>query len=146
MLVTILRANQLRETIDMNQVNLLHPNEWAQMIEVLPKSGKLVLNLKVLLRQKWVAYQRRREVVQGILEDVFRPPPGITGEPGIVIEHPELGVFYHNFHGELIFQRASEFHRLSDEDLFWFTGILIPSSLGLKFHDLIIIELNKRAE
>ena len=146
MLVTILRANQLRETIDMNQVNLLHLDKWAQIIEVLPKSGKHVLNLKALLQQKWLAYQRKREALQGRLEDVFRPPPGIAGEPGTVIEHPQLGVFYHNYHGDLMFQRASEFHRLSDEDLFGFTGILKPCSLGLKFHDPIIIELKKRAE
>ena len=63
-----------------------------------------------------------------------------------MIKHPELGVFYHNFHGELMFQRASEFHRLSDEDLFGFTAILKPCSLSFKFHDLIILELKKRAE
>ena len=117
---------------------MLHPDEWFQMLEALPKSGKHVNNLKVLLQQKWVAYQRKREAAQGRLGDVFRPPPGITGDPGTVIEHPELGVFYHNFHGELTFQRASEFHRLSDEDLFRFIGILIPCSLGFKFKDLII--------
>ena len=89
---------------------------------------------------------KEKRSCQGRLEDVFRLTPGITGEPGTVIEHPELGVFYHNFHGELMFQRASEFHRLSDEDLFGFIGIFIPCSLGFKFKDLIIIELKKRAE
>ena len=110
--------------MDMNRVNMLHPDEWAQMIEVLPKSGKHVLALKSLLRQKWLAFQMKKEATQGKLGDVFKPPPGIIGEPGTVIEHPELGVFYHNYHGDLMFQRASEFHRLSDEDLFGFSSII----------------------
>ena len=145
-IITIIRANQVRETTDLNNVNLFHPDEWAQMIEVLPKSGKHLLALKNHLRQKWLAYQMKKETAQGRLGDVFKPPPGVVGEPGTVIEHPELGVFYQNYHGDLMFQRALELQRLNNEDLFGFTKLLKPSPPAFKLHDLLMAELKRRAD
>ena len=84
----------------------MNPDEWLQMIEMLPRSGKHVNDLRTQLQRKWVALQQQREAEHGRLSDIFRTPPGITGSHGSVIEHPEHGVFYVNSLGDLMFQRV----------------------------------------
>ena len=72
---------------------------------------------------------------------MYAPPLGLTGEPSTVIEYPKLGVFYQNFHGDIMFQRASDLKRLKNEDLFGFFKLIKPSPPAFKPHDLIKVEL-----
>ena len=115
------------------------------MIEVLPKSRKHVLALKAHLRQKWLAFQQSKERLQGRLEEVHAPPPGLTGEPGTVVEFPELGMFYQNFHGDTLFLRASGLKHLKNENLIGFLKLMKRSPPAFKFHDLLKTKVQRRA-
>ena len=127
----------------MSGIDKLHPDEWAQMIEVLPKSGRHVLALKAHLNLKCLAHLKQRSH-QGEPKEVSTPSPGLPMEPGTVIELPELGMFYRNHLGKLLFVKASDLKKFKNEDLVVFLDIMkkIPSSL--KFHDVLKGEMQRR--
>ena len=140
---TIFRVDGTKASTLMSGIDKLHPDEWAQMIEVLPKSGRHVLALKAHLNLKWFAHQKQRSL-QGEPKGVSTPTPGLPIEPGTVTELPELGMHYRNHLGRPLFVKASDLKKFKNEDLVVFLDIMkkVPSSL--KFHDALKGEMQRR--
>ena len=127
-------------TTTLSVIYKFHPDEWAQILEALPKSGKYVLALRDHVRRMLSEYQR----LQGRLGRVYQPPPSLSGEPGTVKEFPELGMWYQNFHGQILFVKASELKKHPRENLFNFLKVMKRFGEAIKFHDALKSEIQRR--
>ncbi|GKA95244.1 hypothetical protein Tco_0817282 [Tanacetum coccineum] len=66
-------------------------------------------------------------VVDGIKRNQA-PPPGVEGRKGLVIKEPKEGIFY-NRNFDLVFQRVSELHLATIEQLIRIQGSIIRDTL-----------------
>ncbi|GJV95134.1 hypothetical protein Tco_1546711 [Tanacetum coccineum] len=67
-------------------------------------------------------------VVDGIKRNQA-PPPGVEGRKGLVIKEPKEGIFYYNRNFDLVFQRVSELHLATIEQLIRIQGSIIRDTL-----------------
>nr|GEV88377.1 retrovirus-related Pol polyprotein from transposon TNT 1-94 [Tanacetum cinerariifolium] len=122
------------------------PRQRAKALGILPppeiSTFGVSINDKKIKRSSEILTEvfKKKDVVVG-------SPLGVEGRKGLVIEEPELGVFFYNGNFDLVFQREKEFHLATTPQLIRLqNGILRWTPEGEEFFKKIELTIEARDE